>query len=79
MNLSFSNIDNVIFHPCIQAADLQSSKKIIFSPPLDPFPLCNFRVKKTNIFPLRGFYQMKVCFIYFISPYFILFYLFIYL
>jgi len=36
-----------------------ASKKIIFSPPLEPFSLCDFRIKDVNVFPLRGYYQMK--------------------
>lgn len=54
--------------PCAQIQETTSSssnlkdiaQKISFTPPLDTFPLCRFGLKDLEMFPIRGFYQMKV-------------------
>jgi len=46
-------------HPCAQLEDAPAGKKLLFSPPSDPFLLCEYRVRGVAPPPIRGFYQMK--------------------
>jgi len=62
LNLVYGKqIENLTFHPCVHAVD-SATKKLVFSPPLDQISLCDFGLKGIDIFPLRGYYQMKVSF-----------------
>lgn len=64
LGLNFGpNIGNFALHPCVHAAELSSTRKLVFSPPLDLISLCDFQVKNIDVYPLRGFYQMKVRFL----------------
>lgn len=48
-------------HQCATASgDVLSSKKITFSPPLEPFQLCHYSCQPAAAhLPVRGFYQLK--------------------
>lgn len=56
------NVENFTLHPCVHAADLSSSRKLIFSPPADQISLCDYHIRGVDMYPLRGYYQMKVSF-----------------
>lgn len=65
--LSFSSVaalDGLMTHPCVALADTGvalAKRKIKFTPPLETFELCQYRVaagEEMNI-PIRAFYQMK--------------------
>ena len=54
-------VDYVTVHPCCRPADAFVPDKLCFSPPLGPFTLCRYRLKKKAArMPIRGYFQMKV-------------------
>ena len=44
----------------VQPADIVTTRKLCFTPPLARFPLCTYITAGLQHLPLRGFYQMKV-------------------
>lgn len=64
VTLSFSGaaaVADVRVHACAQAEeDFDASSAVVFSPPLEVFPLLSYRIPSIPKPPVRGFYQMKV-------------------
>lgn len=65
VTLTFSNelpgsstIHTTTYHPYAHATDREHEDKVVFTPPIESFQLCRYRVERQQL-PLRGFYQMK--------------------
>jgi len=57
---SVGKMTTISVHPCVQAEELTQTKNFMFSPPMETFTLCHYRVTDVPYLPLRGFFQMKV-------------------
>ncbi len=64
-------LDHLVTHSCVQTSDGGPSRqddlrnrKLRFSPPVGVvFSLAHYKCSSLSFVPIRGFYQMKVCYI----------------